>query len=89
MIGAILGEFLGGDRGLGVAMVNAMATLDTPRVWGLAIAASALAGGGFALAAGAARVLVTWAPPLDAAPLLAGRAAAASGAAQWALRPPA
>ena len=86
ILGAILGEFLGGDRGLGVAMVNAMATLDTPRVWGLAIVASALAGGGFALAAAAARVLVTWAPPLDAAPVLTGRTGASSGAAQWALR---
>ncbi|HLY21046.1 MAG TPA: ABC transporter permease subunit [bacterium] len=96
VLGAILGEFLGGDRGLGVAMVNAMATLDTPRVWGLAIVASALAGGGFALAAAAARVLVTWAPPLDAAPALTGRASrgllpeggdgGAAGAGRWALR---
>jgi len=85
VLGAILGEFLGGDRGLGVAMVNAMATLDTPRVWGLAIVASALAGGGFALAAAAARVLVTWAPPLDASPALTGRDAGA-GAGRWALR---
>ncbi|MHB8733117.1 MAG: ABC transporter permease [bacterium] len=85
VLGAILGEFLGGDRGLGVAMVNAMATLDTPRVWGLAIVASALAGGGFALAAAAARVLVTWAPPLDASPVLTGRDAGA-GAGRWALR---
>jgi ABC-type nitrate/sulfonate/bicarbonate transport system permease component len=86
ILGAILGEFLGGDRGLGVAMVNAMATLDTPRVWGLAIVASALAGGGFALAAGAARVLVTWAPPLDASPMLTGRDGGAAGAGRWALR---
>jgi len=69
-----------------VAMVNAMATLDTPRVWGLAIAASALAGAGFALAAGAAKVLVTWAPPLDVSPALSGRDGDAAGGARWALR---
>ncbi|HET7264302.1 MAG TPA: ABC transporter permease subunit [bacterium] len=86
ILGAILGEFLGGDRGLGVAMVNAMATLDTPRVWGLAIVASALAGGGYALAATAARALVTWAPPLDASPALTGRTDGSAGAAYWAVR---
>jgi sulfonate transport system permease protein len=64
-LGAILGEFLGGDRGIGVAMVNAMASLDTPRVWGLAIAASGLASAGFAVLAGISRMLVTWTPPLS------------------------
>ncbi len=85
VLGAVLGEFLGGDRGLGIAMVNAMATLDTPRVWGLAIASSILAGAGFALAGAAARLLVTWAPPLDVAPSIT-RLTGAGGGVWWMLR---
>jgi len=86
ILGAILGEFLGGDRGLGIAMVNAMATLDTPRVWGLAIAASLLAGLGFVLAAGASRVLVTWAPSLDVAPASIARLGGSAEGVRWAIR---
>jgi len=86
ILGAILGEFLGGDRGLGIAMVNAMATLDTPRVWGLAIAASLLAGAGFVLAGVAARMLVTWAPPLDVAPASISRLGAPSAGLASAVR---
>ncbi len=84
VLGAVLGEFLGGDRGLGIAMVNAMATLDTPRVWGLAIASSILAGAGFALAGAAARLFVTWAPPLDVAPSITRLTGAGGGV--WLLR---
>jgi sulfonate transport system permease protein len=86
VLGAILGEFLGADRGLGIAMVNAMATLDTPRVWGLAIAASGLAGAGFALVALAGRLLVSWSPPLDAAPASVVRIAGGAAQVRWALR---
>ncbi|HLJ58800.1 MAG TPA: ABC transporter permease subunit [bacterium] len=86
VLGAVLGEFLGGDRGLGVAMVNAMATLDTPRVWGLAIASSALAGAGFVMAAVAARALVTWSPPLDVAVASIGRLAGSAVGLPWAAR---
>jgi sulfonate transport system permease protein len=89
ILGAILGEFLGGDRGLGVAMVNAMATLDTPRVWGLAIAASLLAGAGYALSAAAARMLVSWSPPLDAAPASLGTLGAPSDGLRRVIREPA
>ncbi|HXX39264.1 MAG TPA: ABC transporter permease subunit [bacterium] len=85
VLGAVLGEFLGGDRGLGIAMVNAMATLDTPRVWGLAIASSLLAGAGFVITGVAARMLVTWAPLLDVTPSIA-RLGAAAGGLRWTLR---
>jgi ABC-type nitrate/sulfonate/bicarbonate transport system permease component len=43
VLGAIIGEYLGGDSGLGVAMIAASQSLEVERVWGLAIVSSALA----------------------------------------------
>ena len=33
LLGAIIGEYLGGNYGLGVAMINAEQSLDVTRVW--------------------------------------------------------
>jgi ABC-type nitrate/sulfonate/bicarbonate transport system permease component len=62
ILGAIIGEFLGGDKGLGLAMVNAQQSLDVSRTWGIALMASAIAGAGYALTALVARLLTPWAP---------------------------
>jgi ABC-type nitrate/sulfonate/bicarbonate transport system permease component len=62
VLGAIIGEYLGADRGLGVAMVNAQQALEVARTWGLAIVAAALAGLGYAVIALVARLLTPWAP---------------------------
>jgi ABC-type nitrate/sulfonate/bicarbonate transport system permease component len=62
VLGAIIGEYLGGDRGLGIAMVNSQQALDVPRTWGLAIVASAVAGLGYAATALLGRLLTPWAP---------------------------
>ncbi len=43
MLGAILGEFLGGERGLGVALVNAQKTADPVRAWAYGLTTVALA----------------------------------------------
>ncbi|WP_019634778.1 ABC transporter permease [Actinomadura atramentaria] len=52
VLGAILGEYLGGvDSGVGVALTAAQAAYDVPRTWGMALAAGALAGAGYLLAA--------------------------------------
>lgn len=62
ILGAIIGEFLGADRGLGIAMVNSQQALEVPRTWALALVASAIAGLGYALTALLARLLTPWAP---------------------------
>ncbi len=62
VLGAIIGEFLGADRGLGVAMVHSEQALEVPRTWALAIVASAVAGLGYALTALVARLVAPWAP---------------------------
>jgi ABC-type nitrate/sulfonate/bicarbonate transport system permease component len=62
LLGAIIGEYLGADRGIGVAMVNAQQALEVPRTWALAIVASAVAGLGYALTALVARLVTPWAP---------------------------
>jgi len=44
ILGAIIGEFLGGTDGLGVVMVNSEASLEVARTWGVAIVATAVSG---------------------------------------------
>lgn len=61
VLGAIIGEYLGGvDSGIGVALTAAQTAYNIPRTWGMALAAAALAGAGYALIALAARLLAPW-----------------------------
>lgn len=62
VLGAIIGEFLGGTQGLGVAMINSMQALEVARTWGIAIVATAAAGAGFGLTHLVGRLLTPWAP---------------------------
>ena len=62
LLGAIIGEYLGGERGLGVAMINSQQALAIPRTWGIALVATALAGIGYGLTAVVGRLLTPWAP---------------------------
>ncbi|MBX6387965.1 MAG: ABC transporter permease subunit [Frankia sp.] len=62
LLGAIIGEYLGADRGLGVAMVATQQNLQVDMTWALAIVASAIAGFGYALVGLIARLLTPWAP---------------------------
>jgi sulfonate transport system permease protein len=78
LLGAIIGEYLGGERGLGVAMVNAEQTFDLPRLWGFELVTAALAVAGWGLGAWVCRLATPWATerkidagafaPHDAAP---------------------
>lgn len=43
ILGGLLGEFMGADRGLGVVLVNGMSTIKPQRVWGIAVITTALA----------------------------------------------
>jgi sulfonate transport system permease protein len=61
VLGAIIGEYLGGTHGIGVAMINAEQSLDVTRVWSLALFAAALAGLGYAITGFVAKLVTPWA----------------------------
>ncbi|MFI7705320.1 ABC transporter permease [Nonomuraea sp. NPDC049480] len=61
VLGAVIGEYLGGRQGLGVAMVYSQQTLDATRTWGLALYAALLAGVAYGLTAAAERLIAPWA----------------------------
>ena len=62
VLGALIGEYLGGTSGLGVAMIVSEQTLDVPRTWALAVVASVVAGVGYSVTGLIGRVLTPWAP---------------------------
>lgn len=61
LLGAIIGEYLGTNAGLGAALLQAQTTFEVTTTWGLAVLISALAGVAYALTSLAARILVPWA----------------------------
>ena len=61
VLGAIIGEYIGGEAGLGVFMIRSEQTLEVARTWGIAVTIAAMAGVGYALTALAERILVPWA----------------------------
>lgn len=68
MLGAIIGEYLGGvDSGLGVVLTAAQQQLAVPRTWGLMIATGALAGAGYLVFSLLARLATPWAAGEDRA----------------------
>jgi len=62
MLGAIVGEYLGAESGLGVAMINSQQSLAVERTWGIALVATALSGAAYGLTALVGRALTPWAP---------------------------
>jgi len=62
MLGAIVGEYLGAESGLGVAMINSQQSLAVARTWGIALVATALSGAAYGLTALVGRALTPWAP---------------------------
>jgi ABC-type nitrate/sulfonate/bicarbonate transport system permease component len=66
VLGAILGEYLGGvDSGIGVALTAAQTSFNVPRTWGMGLAAAALAGIGYAIVAVIARIVLPWSSGLS------------------------
>ncbi|HWH09537.1 MAG TPA: ABC transporter permease subunit [Solirubrobacteraceae bacterium] len=51
LLGAMIGDYLGGHRGLGVVMLQAQASLHVDRVWAVGLVATGVSGGAFALTA--------------------------------------
>ena len=64
MLGTIIGEWLGAENGLGVAMVNSQQALQIERTWGLALTITAISALAYAITALVARLLTPWAPRL-------------------------
>ncbi|MCU1400838.1 MAG: binding-protein-dependent transport system inner rane component [Acidimicrobiales bacterium] len=62
ILGAIIGEFFGGDRGLGIFMIASLQANNVARTWGIGFLATALAGVGFFATTIAARYCTAWAP---------------------------
>jgi ABC-type nitrate/sulfonate/bicarbonate transport system permease component len=62
VLGAVIGEYIGGSSGLGVAMINSEQSLEIARTWGIAGVLTGLAILGYALTALVARLLMPWAP---------------------------
>jgi ABC-type nitrate/sulfonate/bicarbonate transport system permease component len=63
ILGAIVGEYLGRqDTGLGIIMINAQGSLETARIWGIALLSTGIAGIGYALVGLIGRLVSPWAP---------------------------
>ena len=62
ILGAIIGEYLGAERGLGVAMINSQQAFNVPRTWALALVATLVAGVAYGLTALVGHLLTPWAP---------------------------
>jgi ABC-type nitrate/sulfonate/bicarbonate transport system permease component len=61
MLGAIVGEYIGGNRGLGIAMIDATQTSDLARLWGIAVVSTAIAGIAYGIVSVVERALTPWA----------------------------
>jgi ABC-type nitrate/sulfonate/bicarbonate transport system permease component len=62
VLGAIIGEYLGAEHGLGVAMINAQQSGAVTRTWTISLVATAAAGIAYGLTAYVGRLLTPWAP---------------------------
>ncbi len=62
ILGAIIGEYLGAERGLGVTMINSQQALEVDRTWALALVATGVAGAAYGATALVGRLLTPWAP---------------------------
>ena len=62
VLGALIGEYMGSDSGLGVSMINAQQALQIERTWALALTATALSGVAYGITALVGRLCTPWAP---------------------------
>jgi ABC-type nitrate/sulfonate/bicarbonate transport system permease component len=61
LLGAIIGQFLGGERGLGVFMVTSESAFDVSRTWGIAIVCTVIAWVGYEITGIIGKWLTPWA----------------------------
>ncbi len=62
VLGAIIGEYVGGESGLGIAMIASQSGLRVATTWGIALAATVIASAAYGVTAYAGRLLTPWAP---------------------------
>jgi ABC-type nitrate/sulfonate/bicarbonate transport system permease component len=62
ILGAIIGEYLGGESGLGIAMINSQQALQVERTWGIALVATGVASLAYGATALVGQLLTPWAP---------------------------
>jgi len=62
VLGAIIGEYLGSDQGIGLGIMSAENVLNSARVFALALVVTALAGAGYLTIHLVGRALTPWAP---------------------------
>lgn len=67
-LGAMVGEFTGAERGLGVLTIRFMRALDVPALWAVAVVAAAVSIIAYAAIGALARVLLTDAAPVILSP---------------------
>jgi sulfonate transport system permease protein len=67
-LGAMVGEFTGAERGMGVLAIRAMRALDVPMTWALATVATAVAIAAYLAVGALARSVLRDAPPIILAP---------------------
>ena len=65
ILGAIIGEYLGAEKGLGVTMINSQQALEVSRTWALALTSTGVAGIGYAVTGAIGRMLTPWAPRVE------------------------
>lgn len=63
-LGALVGEFTGAERGIGLLIINALRSLQTNQVWALSTISALVAMAGYALAGAMGRRLVVGQPPV-------------------------
>jgi ABC-type nitrate/sulfonate/bicarbonate transport system permease component len=62
VLGAIIGEYVGGESGLGIAMIASQSGLRVATTWGIALVATFIAGAAYGLTALIGNLLTPWAP---------------------------
>ena len=62
VLGAIIGEYLGGDSGLGIAMISAQQSLIVERTWAIALVATTVAALAYGATALVERLVTPWTP---------------------------
>jgi ABC-type nitrate/sulfonate/bicarbonate transport system permease component len=65
ILGAILGEYAGGESGLGIAMIASQTSYEVTRTWGLALVAGLLACLAYGITAYIGRAVTPWAPRME------------------------
>jgi ABC-type nitrate/sulfonate/bicarbonate transport system permease component len=62
VLGAIIGEYVGGESGLGIAMIASQSGLRVATTWGIALVATLIASVAYGVTALVGRLLTPWAP---------------------------